>query len=56
MNIIVFTVMNNLKRIKLGGEWVMRNIARSSRVDLELGSILRAAADHCLGSLSLHLS
>ena len=33
----------------------MMDMARRSRVDLELGSILRAAADHCLGSLSLHL-
>ena len=34
----------------------MRDMSRWSRVDLELGSILRAAADHCLGLLSLHWS
>ena len=34
----MFTVMNNLKRIKLGGEWVMRDMARRSRLDLGLGS------------------
>ena len=28
----------------------MRDMARWSRVDLGLGSILKAAADHCLGS------
>ena len=55
MNKLVFKDMNNLKRIKLGGEWVMRDMARRSRVDLGLDSILRAA-DHGLGSLSLHLS
>ena len=54
MNKLVFKDMNILKRIKLGWEWVMRDMARWSRVDLRLGSILRAA-DHCLGSLSLHL-
>ena len=48
MNKLVFTVMKNLRRIKLGGEWVMRDMARRSRVDLGLSSILRAA-DHCLG-------
>ena len=31
-------------------------VRRWAKVNLELGSILRAAADHCLGSLCLHWS